>query len=95
MENTTGITDALERGSNITSKKIKRFIIIPEEREPLLIRKMNEPMFKDRVKSDNWNFIRYDKIKNFYLGNKRKKFIEPVQIEKLSRMPKDKIKRLI
>lgn len=90
VENSTGITDALERGSNIISKKIKRFIIIPEEREPLLIRKMNEPMFKDRVKSDNWNFIWYDEIKNFYLENKRKKSIEPTQIEKLARMPEDK-----
>ena len=32
VENSTGISDAIIRGSNIPSTDVKRFIVIPEER---------------------------------------------------------------
>ena len=46
VENTTAITEAIVRGSNIPHDKIRRIIVIPEERERLLHRKLEEPMIK-------------------------------------------------
>lgn len=93
VENTTGITEAIVRGSNIPNGKIKRFIVIPEERENLLTRKVNEPALKERVVNDSWNFFRYDDLKNFYEYVKNKKEIDVEELEKLARMPKIRIDR--
>jgi Tfp pilus assembly protein PilP len=46
VENTTGITDAVVRGSNIPSLKTKRYIVIPEERQEFFLKKISEPMLK-------------------------------------------------
>lgn len=62
VENSTSISDAIIRGSHISSPRIKRFIVIPEERENLLVRKINEPMLNECMKRDNWNFIRYSDL---------------------------------
>jgi len=43
VENTTGITDALVRGANIPYL-VKRYIVLPEERDALLQSRMREPM---------------------------------------------------
>jgi len=86
VENSTGITEALVRGSNIPSGVIKRFIVIPEEREALLTRKVNEPMINERISSDNWNFIRYDALRDFYISNKNGK-VKLMKLEALAQMP--------
>ena len=58
VENTTGITDALIRASNIPYK-CNRFVILPEERQALMRRKLSEPAFKDRFDLDAWGTIYY------------------------------------
>jgi len=87
VENSTGITEAIVRGSNI-EYHVKRFIIIPEERENLLSRKVKEPAIKDRIFNDNWMFIRYGDFNTYYHKNKRKRKIDPLEIDKLSKSPK-------
>ena len=82
VENSTGITEAFVRASNIPYK-IDRCIVIPEERENLLVRKTNEPFIKERLKKDPWKFIRYDYFFDFFDKNKRKKTLEKKQILKL------------
>ena len=59
VENTTAITEAIVRGSNIPHNTIKRLIIIPKEREKLLYRKLDEPILKESLIRDNWQFIFY------------------------------------
>jgi len=87
VENSTGITEAIIRGSNI-DYPIKRIIVIPEERENLLSRKIKEPALMTRIKKDNWMFIRYGDFYRFYNSNKRKKKIDPNEIDKLHKEPK-------
>ncbi|MGH2638293.1 MAG: DNA methyltransferase [Rhabdochlamydiaceae bacterium] len=71
VENTTAITEAIVRGSNLPSGPIKRFLILPEERERLLHRKMQEPMLAERLTQEPWDFIFYrDLVK---LSENRKK----------------------
>jgi len=88
VENTTGITEAIVRGSNIISKNVKRFIVIPEEREAFFNRKISEPMIKEKIEKDNWKFIFYDELKFFFKGLKQNKKLEISDFEKLSRIPR-------
>ena len=73
VENTTSITSALERGSNIPSTyKCKKIIILPNERKGFLIRKLSEPMFKENFEKYSWSISYYDEIINFYRLYKNK-----------------------
>ena len=64
VENTTGISEAVIRGSNI-EYQVNRYIVIPDEREPLLSRKVQEPATKERIEKDGWKFMRYDDLTSF------------------------------
>jgi len=87
VENTTGITEAIVRGANIPNGKVKRFIIIPEERKTLLARKLVEPALKERVEQDNWRFMYYDDMISYYEKVKSKKTISLADFEKLAKTP--------
>lgn len=86
VENSTGITEALVRASNIPYS-IKRIIVIPDEREKLLIRKINEPFIKEQLSNNPWLFIRYDAFNDFYEKNKRKRSLSSDEILDLSKLP--------
>ena len=89
VENTTAITEAIVRGSNIPHDTIKRLIIIPKEREKLLYRKLEEPILKESLIRDNWQFIFYNDLERFYNNNNRKKEISTDSFDKIFRMPKN------
>jgi 16S rRNA G966 N2-methylase RsmD len=74
VEHTTGIIEAIVRGSFIRDQGVKRIIIIPEERERLLYKKMHSPILKSKIDEQGWRFIFYDNLANFYpqLKSKRK-----------------------
>ena len=94
VENTTAITDAIVRGSNIPHNDISRIIIIPEHREGLLFRKMQEPAFKEQIKSYNWKFMFYKDIKEIYNRyGKIKKIDLSDTFDKVFREPKEARKR--
>jgi len=93
VENTTGITEAIVRGSNIPSTKTKRCIVIPEERQDFFHRKISEPMLKEKVDEYDWQFIFYDALTTFYERNKRKKEIKLSEFEKLVGKPSLKIEK--
>jgi len=88
VENTTAITEAIVRGSNIPHDKIRRIIVIPEERERLLHRKLEEPMIKETVEKDGWKFIFYKDIEDFFKHHKTKKKVDISYLEKKFRTPK-------
>lgn len=87
IENSTIITEAIIRGSNIPYQ-VKRFIVIPDEREAFLSKKIEEPALKERIKSDNWGFIRYDDLKKFDNQKERARTINLEEFEFLNRAPK-------
>lgn len=91
VENTTGITEAIVRGSNIPSVTTKRFIVIPEEREGKFYKKITEPMLKEKVEQYKWGFIFYDKLRAFYHQNKAKKSIDASKVDALANIPKLKM----
>jgi len=70
VENSTTITSALERGSNLPDRKnTKKLILIPKERAKLLNRKIKEPMFKDTFILDEWQVAFYEELEK--LSSKR------------------------
>jgi DNA modification methylase len=86
VENSTGISDAIIRGSNLPSTTVKRYIVIPEERKNLLIMKIAEPILKENIEQYKWNFIFYDTLIAFYEKNRQKKTVESEEIDKLANL---------
>jgi len=86
VENSTGISDAIIRGSNLPSTSIKRYIVIPEERKNLLMMKIAEPILKENIEHFKWNFIFYDAFLAFYEKNSHRKTIEASEIDKLANL---------
>ena len=84
VANSTNITSAIERASHIPEEfQVKRFIVIPEERQKMLERKMNEPMFEEGYNKYNWRTIHYDSLKDFYNLHKSDKEISQSELDKL------------
>ncbi len=93
VENTTGITDAIIRGSNIQDTKPKRFIVIPKEREGLLHRRLQEPIIKQSLEKDEWNFIKYEDLENLFNKYTKKNKFDANELESISRPPKPRIEK--
>ncbi len=88
VENTTGISEAIIRGSNIPEQlKPKRFIVIPKEREKFLFRKLQEPILAETIKKTKWNFIRYADLKKL-VGGARKTF-NASELDEVAKMPRE------
>ena len=98
VENTTGITDAIIRGSNVRPfegrtdlNSLNRFIIIPEERSALLHRKLSEPIIRRSLEKDKWEFMLYDELSKLYRRYSRKKEFNAKELNKIAREPKLRI----
>jgi 16S rRNA G966 N2-methylase RsmD len=95
VENTTTVTESIVRGANIPSKyKPHRFIVIPEERENLISRKIQEPGLQELGIND-WHFIFYRGLEDFYLASRRKKDINLGDLLDLVKEPKHKNPRQV
>lgn len=87
VENTTGISDAIDRGSNLTYNGLKRVIVIPEERKALLKRKFSEEKFSEEVKQYGWRFIYYSELWAFYTQMRGRKKLTLADFDKLLLLP--------
>ncbi len=65
IESTTTMTSGLVRGSNLPSD-VPKYLVIPEEREEQLKKKMKSPMFAERFENDNWKILFFDTLRNEY-----------------------------
>lgn len=73
VENTTGITEALVRGANIPYN-VRRYIVLPEERDNLLQSRMKEPLLSGQFAEGGWQVIYYGRLSEFFEEHKRKKY---------------------
>ncbi len=60
VENSTGFTSAIIRGSNIEKGK-RKFMIIPKKREKEL-KGVRDPLFLTSFRENNWRYITYEEI---------------------------------
>jgi len=56
IEVTTSMTEALKRGSSLPPD-VPKYIVIPQEREDQLLRKLDSPLFRERFQNDSWKTI--------------------------------------
>ena len=89
VEATTTMTESLNRGSNI-DRNVPKFLLMPEEREPQLIRKMKSPMFEARFRSDGWHIVFFEPLREEYESKKKDKIdlfelIDKKTINKISK----------
>jgi hypothetical protein len=88
VENTTGISEAVIRGSFIPEGlRPKRFIVIPREREKFLFKKLQAPILAETIKKAKWNFIRYDDLEK--VAKEAGKTFQPNDLEAVAKMPKE------
>ena len=88
VENTTGISEAIIRGSNIPEHlNPKRFIIIPKEREQFLFRKLQEPILAETIKKAKWNFIRFADLER--VAKAVGETFQPSDLEAVAKMPRE------
>jgi 16S rRNA G966 N2-methylase RsmD len=88
VENTTGIWSAIIRGSAIPDGKVRRFIVIPEERQNTFNNRISVPALKERVEKERWQFMLYDKLKVFFHDTKEKPKINHIEFEELAQKPR-------
>lgn len=60
VENSTGFTSAIIRGSNI-EKRTPKFMVIPENREKEL-QSIQDPLFLTSFRENNWRYATYENI---------------------------------
>lgn len=65
VESTTTMTSGLVRGSNL-GQEVPKYLVIPEERDDQLKRKMKSPMFAERFEGDGWRVLFFDTLRNNY-----------------------------
>jgi len=88
VEYTTSITDAFMRCSEIPdSHRAMRFIVIPEEREKFMYRKLNSQLLRERVEKEGWKLIFFKTLREFYNKNERKRTLNPEQILGIATLP--------
>jgi len=91
VESTTSMTSALIRGSNIENN-ICKIMLFPSDRHNQFLRKMKNPMFKERFVNDNWHFILFEYLINAWSKSKAKLVIdELIDLENIT-TKKDKNK---
>lgn len=67
---------AIVRASNIPYD-CGKFLVLPEERENLMRRKLAEPAFLERFDLDRWQMIFYTKLDEYWESVRRRSKIEP------------------
>jgi len=90
IEATTSMTEALKRGSNI-DHSVRKYLVIPQEREDQLRRKLRSPLFGERFQKDSWNIIFFEALESAFHKHRGKvdivSLIDKRAAKSLSRNP--------
>jgi len=65
VESTTSMTSGLLRGSNL-APGVPKYLVIPEERDNQLSRKMRSPLFHERFRADGWRVLYFSALFQSY-----------------------------
>jgi len=77
VESTTSMMSAFLRGSNV-NQSVRKYMILPEEREIQLRNKMASPLFKNYYEKENWKIIFFDTLRAGYIKEKNNLDIESI-----------------
>jgi len=87
VEHSTSLVDAVIRGSNITSKDVKRIMVVPKEREDLAHRRFKEPAMQSMMKDMDWNIFTYDTLEKLFLKFKNEKSLDITEVLSTTHKP--------
>ena len=75
VECTTTMTSGLQRGSNLPANVLK-IMVLPEEREADLERKMQSPLFRQHFEGESWRLLYFDAFRNAFSKQREKTDLE-------------------
>jgi hypothetical protein len=84
VEHTTGISEAIIRGSNLPPNGMRRTLVMPIARRRLLQRKMQEPMLSEKISQYGWNVIFFEAVRQLAESKETPSIAE---IERLCNLP--------
>ena len=93
VENTTGVSEAIIRGSNIPEQLNPKTIHCHSRGQGgrFLFRKLPEPILAETLENTKWNFIRFADLEKVVKA--AKKTFDPSRLEAVARMPQGVIKK--
>lgn len=77
VECTTTMTSGLQRGSNLPPD-VPKVMVLPEEREADLERKMQSPLFRQHFEGESWRLLYFDAFRNAFGKQREKTDLEPL-----------------
>ena len=86
VESTTTMTSGLQRGSNLPAATPK-IMVIPEDRESDLKRKMESPLFSEHFLKDGWDLLFFGALREAFARSKAKTPIDSLLGKKKSAAP--------
>lgn len=86
VESTTTMTSGLQRGSNLP-KATPKIMVIPEERESDLKRKMESPLFSEHFSKDGWQLLFFGAFREAFSRTKAKTVVESLCGQKKNKGP--------
>ncbi len=89
IEATTSMTEALKRGSNIESG-VPKYLVLPQEREDQLVRKLRSPLFGERFQQDSWKCLFFEALDESYQKKKGKVDITTLMAKKVGKVASKK-----
>lgn len=90
VEATTSMTEALKRGSNVDSR-VPKYLVIPQEREDQLLRKLRSPLFGERFQQDSWRCLFAEALDSAFIRRGAKLDVATLVAKKLAKNPSRKL----
>jgi hypothetical protein len=78
------MTEGLKRGSNVESS-VPKYLVIPQEREDQLLRKLRSPLFGEGFKKDSWKCLYFEALEKAYHKEKGKLDITALVAKKVAK----------
>jgi hypothetical protein len=84
IEATTSMTEALKRGSNI-DPSVPKYLVIPQDREDQLLRKLRSPLFGERFEKDSWKCLFFEALETAFQKQKGKLDLDSLVAKKVAK----------
>lgn len=88
IESTTSMTEALKRGSNIEAS-ISKYLVLPQEREDQLLRKLRSPLFGEGFKNGSWKCVYFEALEKAYQKQKGDFDVTTLVAKKVTKTARD------
>jgi len=87
IESTTSMTEALKRGSNI-EPSVSKYLVLPQEREDQLSRKLRSPLFSEHSEKDSWKCLFFEALERAYQKEKGALDVTSLIAKKVAKTPR-------